>query len=105
MTVVKPPRRPRQRILGPADSRAPVLRRTHGLTPAERAALIAFQGGACALCERLGERLQVDHDHRHCPGREGYRACVRGMLCPRCNTALGKLGDHRIPKLIRYLSR
>jgi len=97
--------RPRQRILGPDDSRAPGRRRTHGLTPAEVGALFVIQGGACALCGRLGEALQVDHDHRHCAGREGCRQCVRGLLCPRCNTALGKLGDQRIPRLIEYLSR
>lgn len=97
--------RRRQRILGPGDSRAPVRRRVHGLTADERDALIALQGGLCALCGRSGEPLQVDHDHRHCPGTEGCRQCVRGMLCPRCNTALGKLGDHRIPRLIAYLSR
>jgi hypothetical protein len=75
------------------------------MTPAERDALVAFQGGACAICGRLGEPLQVDHDHRHCPGREGCRACVRGALCGRCNTALGRFGDARIPRLIAYLSR
>jgi hypothetical protein len=95
----------RQRILGPSDSRAPLPRTAHGLTPAEQAMLLVAQGGACAICGRLGERLQVDHDHRHCPGKEGCRHCVRGALCPRCNTALGRFGDRLIPKLIAYLSR
>ena len=98
-------KRPRQRILGPFDSRAPLRRTSHGLTPGEQAALVAAQGGACAICGRLGERLQIDHDHRHCPGRTGCRHCVRGALCPRCNTALGRIGDHRIPQLMRYLGR
>jgi hypothetical protein len=95
----------RQRILGPTDSRAPVRRRVHGLTADERAALVAFQGGLCAICGRAGLRLQVDHDHRHCPGHTGCRQCVRGAFCGRCNTALGRFGDHLIPRLIAYLSR
>jgi hypothetical protein len=95
----------RQRILGPDDSRAPVRRRTHGLTAAERDALIVLQGGRCAICGRTGQRLEVDHDHRHCPGRTGCRSCVRGALCGRCNTALGRFGDAAIPRLIAYLSR
>jgi hypothetical protein len=66
---------------------------------------MAMQGGACAICGRLGARLQVDHDHRHCPGKMGCRRCVRGALCPRCNTAIGRIGDNLIPKLISYLSR
>jgi hypothetical protein len=95
----------RQRVLGAWDSRAPARRRVHGLTADERDALIAFQGGACAICQRPGLRLQVDHDHRHCPGPTGCRACVRGALCGRCNTALGRFGDAMIPRLVAYLAR
>lgn len=96
----------RQRVLGPTDSRAPARRRVHGLTPAEIAALIAFQGGLCAICQRPGQRLQVDHDHRHCQGSTGCRGCVRGMLCPRCNGGLAKVGgDANVPRLLRYLAR
>ena len=95
----------RQRVLGPWDARAPGRRTAHGLTPAEREALIALQGGACAICGRTGERLEIDHDHRHCPGKTGCRRCVRGALCGRCNTALGRFGDDKIPQLIAYLSR
>ena len=97
--------RRRQRILGPNDSRAPRRNKVHGLTADERDALVALQRGLCAICARAGQPLQVDHDHRHCPGTEGCRQCVRGMLCPRCNTALGKLGDQHIPQLLLYLAR
>ena len=96
--------RPRQLVLGPTDSRSPVRRLAHGLTANERDALVALQGGRCAICGRDGQKLQVDHDHRHCPGRTGCRQCVRGMLCPRCNDALGKLGDTNVPKMLRYLA-
>jgi hypothetical protein len=98
-------RRPRQRPLGPSDSRNPVQRRQHGLTPAERVHLSRVQGGACAICGRTGIPLHVDHDHRHCPGKEGCRRCVRGLLCNRCNSALGWIGDLHVPALIRYLGR
>lgn len=97
--------RPKQRILGPDDSRAPVRRRAHGLSANERDALIAFQRGRCAICERPSARLEVDHDHRHCAGATGCRQCVRGLLCGRCNTALGRFGDRNVPALLRYLSR
>jgi Recombination endonuclease VII len=97
--------RPRQRVLGAWDSRAPVRRGRHGLTADEVDALIARQGGACAGCERTDRRLQLDHDHRHCPGSEGCRRCIRGMLCGPCNTALGLLGDDLaiLQRLILYL--
>ena len=99
------PRRPRQRVLGTWDSRAPKRRRAHGLTADERDALSALQGGACAVCGTTAFPLEIDHDHRHCPGPVGCRSCVRGMLCGRCNTALGKLGDANITRLLAYLAR
>jgi hypothetical protein len=95
----------RQRVLGAWDSRASARRKAHGLSADERDALAALQGGRCAICGRIGLRLEIDHDHRHCPGREGCRVCIRGALCGRCNTALGRFGDHNIPRLVAYLSR
>lgn len=46
------------------------------ITAEEYDAILAFQGGACAVCKRPpkdGKRLAVDHDHQ-----TGY---VRGLLC------------------------
>ena len=57
---------------------------------------LIVQGGHCALCTSVpeGRRLQVDHDHECCPC-EGTRntcgKCVRGLLCEKCNGALGYL--------------
>jgi recombination endonuclease VII len=94
-----------QWILGPTDSRAPARRTAHGITPAERDYLFEFQGGACAICGRAGLRLELDHDHRHCPGRTGCRECVRGLWCSRCNSGLGLIGDAAVPRLLAYLAR
>lgn len=106
MTAMFTPRspRPRQRILGPGDSRAPLRRRMHGLTPAEQDALFRAQGGRCAICQRTDERLVIDHDHRHCPGRQGCRRCVRGLLCNSCNVSLAAFDGH-MDRLQRYLKR
>jgi hypothetical protein len=93
----------RQRALGPTDSRMSARRRAHGLTPAEVDALRVRQGGACAICRRTGLRLVIDHDHTHCGGTEGCRRCVRGLLCARCNGALGWLGDSNASRVVLYL--
>jgi hypothetical protein len=93
-----------QRVLGPDDSRAPTRRRAHGLTATEREDLWTLQRGACAICGRAGLRLELDHDHRHCPGRTGCRLCARGLLCSRCNSGLGLIGDAFVPALLRYLA-
>lgn len=59
--------------------------------PAEYARLLAIAHSRCEICGAENhsngrkDRLAVDHDHR--------TGIVRGLLCHRCNTALGLLGD------------
>lgn len=82
--------KPRQRVLGPWDSRAPARRGRHGLSADEIEYLETL---GCAGCGRPGP-LAVDHDHHTChPGPVGCRNCARGMLCPRCNNILRWLDD------------
>ncbi len=62
--------------------------------------MFARQGGVCAVCLREptpGISLHVDHDHE--TGR------IRGLLCFRCNNALGDLEDDadRLLAAVAYL--
>ena len=41
----------------------------------------------------VGALLVVDHDHRCCPGAHSCGSCLRGLLCPSCNSAAGMLRD------------
>lgn len=48
----------------------------------------------CWLCckpidLRAPNGYTIDHDHRCCPGQIGCEACVRGLLCPSCNSNVG----------------
>jgi hypothetical protein len=61
------------------------LQRKYGLDRHEHHAIWVAQRGSCAICHVRADRLVVDHDHR--TGR------VRGLLCDRCNRALGHLRD------------
>lgn len=69
--------------------------RNFGLTHEQYDEMLAAQGGVCAICERPpGEkRFAIDHDHSCCSGRKTCGKCIRGLLCQRCNHALGLLGD------------
>lgn len=53
------------------------------------------QGGCCPTCrEAVAEPdINVDHDHRCCPGRTSCGKCIRGLLCRNCNVALGQIKD------------
>jgi hypothetical protein len=67
----------------------------YGLTEDQFYARLASQEGACALCSEPFEDDQViyvDHDHACCPDEgRSCGACVRGLLCLRCNSALGHM--------------
>lgn len=58
-------------------------------------AMVAAQGGVCAICKRPPRRkLTVDHDHDCCPGYKSCGKCYRALLCETCNAALGLFGDN-----------
>jgi hypothetical protein len=63
-----------------------------GMTPESWADLSASQGGGCAIC-REPVLLLIDHDHLCCDGEFSCGRCIRGLLCLRCNAALGYLRD------------
>ena len=85
--------------------------RLYKVTPERYAAILARQGGGCAICGRKpepGKRLHVDHDHACCPAKKrSCGKCVRGLLCSACNTMLGHANDD--PDVLRrgidYLER
>jgi hypothetical protein len=70
----------------------------HGLSTEDYHAILARQGGACAICKRKGDREPgVDHCH----------LCrqLRGLLCSNCNVGLGHYCDDtgRLLAAIAYL--
>jgi hypothetical protein len=64
------------------------LNRTYGISFDEYLTMFQAQGGLCAICHGVqasGKVLAVDHDHE--TGK------VRGLLCGRCNMALGLIDE------------
>jgi hypothetical protein len=76
------------------------LKRRYGMSLADYDALLAHQGGVCAICGKKSKRrLVVDHCH-------SLRK-VRGLLCDKCNIGLGMFDDDidRLRAAIAYLER
>lgn len=71
----------------------------YGLKPEEFEALRKRQKGKCGVCKCKPKRMCVDHDHK--TGK------IRGLLCHKCNSAIGILGDtvSGIRRALRYLLR
>jgi Recombination endonuclease VII len=78
------------------------LKKTYGITVAEFDKILAAQGGRCAVCrtDDPGGRGHFHVDHCHQTG------AVRGVLCHRCNTGIGLLGDNlgSLLAAVEYLS-
>lgn len=80
------------------------LKKTFGITVEEADALLAQQGGRCAICQEpiTDSRGFAPHvDHCHTTGK------VRGILCFPCNAGLGSFRDDvtRLQAAIAYLER
>lgn len=76
------------------------LKRLYGITVDEFDDLLKLQGGVCGVCSgpSMGRgTYHVDHDHK--TGK------VRGLLCHKCNVALGMVQDSEdhLSRLIAYL--
>ena len=78
-----------------AKERGWMLNRLYGISTDEYDAMLAEQGGLCAICRgpqtSISPNLCVDHCHD--TGK------VRGLLCNGCNGGLGLLKDS--PELLR----
>jgi Recombination endonuclease VII len=66
-------------------SRTYHLKRRYGISAADADAMLAAQGGVCAIC-RAAPGAHVDHDHA--------TGAVRALLCFNCNGGLGQFKDN-----------
>ena len=78
------------------------LKARYNITPEEYEERLLKQGGVCQICQSLNLRRGSKHmvvDHCHTTGS------FRGILCHKCNTALGLFNDNikNINRAINYL--
>jgi hypothetical protein len=87
-----------------------VYKSRYGITENEYQEMLESQNGKCAICGvhhlELNRRMSVDHDHNCCPGLYSCGDCRRGLLCGKCNLALGGFKDSEavLRSALTYLS-
>jgi hypothetical protein len=74
--------------------------RNTGVTQEQYDGAYLKQKGVCAICScecTSGRKLSADHCHK--------TGVFRGLLCTKCNTAIGKLNDDAllVEKALNYL--
>lgn len=74
------------------------LKFRYGITIEEYDALYAKQKGRCGICKSKKRELVIDHCHKS--GK------VRGLLCRKCNLALGHFDDSlkKLAQAVAYLA-
>lgn len=75
----------------------------------EEAVRSLFLDARCAICGTSDpgpKSFHVDHDHSCCPQSGSCGACVRGLLCGKCNAGLGFFRDSTkfLESAVRYLN-
>ena len=82
----------------------------YGILYDEYLDILKNQNNSCAICKtnfnHMNKNPHVDHDHSCCnDSAKSCGACVRGLLCNRCNTLLGMARDDimLLESAIKYL--
>lgn len=73
----------------------------YGMTVDQFRSMTEQQGGVCAICRRRAKTPRLHVDHCHTTG------AVRGLLCEKCNVALGLFDDdpERMREAATYLEK
>lgn len=82
------------------------LKRTYGLTIDDLLSLMEAQNNLCSICKTDLRELNPKNVHiDHCHKSEDMK--IRGVLCNKCNMALGLLNDDvdLLKSCIDYLER
>ena len=91
----------------PDAGRKAHLSRYDGLTPTAFAAMLAGQGGVCAVCQGAETALRHGKVREFCVNHDHSDNKVRGILCSDCNRGLGLFADNpsRLRAAADYLDR
>ena len=77
----------------------------HGITREMFDDMIVSQSGLCKICLAQLIRPSVDHNHECCEGTYSCGYCIRGLICRKCNSAIGLAGDssETLTRMAQYI--
>lgn len=85
------------------------LTRKYGITLEQYKRLFNEQGGVCAICgkEETNRRVKSENAHYLSVDHDHVTDAVRGLLCQRCNAAIGMVNDNieLLQRAIDYLRK
>lgn len=88
------------------------FKKKYGVSQAQRAEMFEVANDRCQICGIHRDyatkgTLFIDHDHACCPEEITCGGCIRGLLCHKCNAALGFVGDsiETLESMIDYLRK
>ncbi len=75
------------------------LKKMYGIDQKDYDEILEKQNGVCAVCGKKDAPLCVDHNH--------ISGKVRGILCRKCNSAIGLLQDDKeiVKRAFEYLEK
>lgn len=72
---------------------------TYGINEIQYSEMLTSQNNVCAICKKKETKRDLHVDHDHVTGK------VRGLLCGKCNAALGMVNDDKeiLMRMYKYL--
>lgn len=86
------------------------IERKYNMSQDELEDRIKHQRNSCSICNLIfskDNRMYIDHDHLCCSKEKTCGQCTRGLLCKRCNWAIGLFDDNpeKLKSAVIYLER
>lgn len=90
-----------------AKRREEQIKSYYNMDPDEYKLKLKLCNEQCEICGLPLINPCIDHNHSCCPRQHSCGKCVRGLLCPKCNSGLGMYNDNIeiLKNAIRYLEK
>lgn len=83
------------------------IRKTYGITPDQLSSMRKEQNDLCSICGKPESRTRNGKTLRLCIDHDAETGQIRGLLCSRCNVAIGMLDHDPVltSQAVQYLTK